>query len=337
MDLKIDPEFEQKIPPLTDEEFALLEENILSDGEIRDPLVVWNGYILDGHNRFRIHEKHPEIPVTTHEIKLPDRLAATIWICKNQLGRRNLTPAQRQYLIGKQYEAVLEEQDTEKQERDKNGRFYRGSQNRYDGENPPERARDKIARENNTTGSYVQRAGSFAKGVDAAEEAIPGIREEILSGVIKPSAKAVREVAKAGEADRKKLVEKLREPRTKYQREILETDESDLTEIHERPKEIKGRGGPSKKEILAISEGMLHSKGVAAATEEDVIFEMRNAMEDMIWRWNNAGELHVRLLKKKEVQKSVRGLATKGITFLREVKKGELWNEERKISDINAQ
>ena len=67
MDLKIDPEFEQKIPPLTDEEFALLEENILSDGEIRDPLVVWNGYILDGHNRFRIHKKHPEIPVTTHE------------------------------------------------------------------------------------------------------------------------------------------------------------------------------------------------------------------------------------------------------------------------------
>ena len=28
-----------------------------------------------------------------------------MWICKNQLGRRNLTDAQKTYLIGRQYEA----------------------------------------------------------------------------------------------------------------------------------------------------------------------------------------------------------------------------------------
>ena len=27
------------------------------------------------------------------------------WICKNQLGRRNLTPEQKYYLMGKQYES----------------------------------------------------------------------------------------------------------------------------------------------------------------------------------------------------------------------------------------
>jgi len=27
------------------------------------------------------------------------------WICKNQLGRRNLTPEQKYYLMGKQYAA----------------------------------------------------------------------------------------------------------------------------------------------------------------------------------------------------------------------------------------
>lgn len=331
MDLKIDPEFEQKIPPLTDEEFSLLEENILSDGEIRDPLVVWNGFILDGHNRYRIHKKHPDIPMTTREIKLPDRLAAIIWICKNQLGRRNLTPAQRQYLIGKQYHAVLEEQDEETQERDENGRFYRGTQNRYDGEKPPEKARDKVARENNTTGSFVQRAGDFAKGVDAAEEVVPGIREEILTGAIRPSAKAVSEVAKAGSAERRKLVEKLREPRTKYQekREIPDTDEDEFSKINRRTGKTRERAAPTKKEILAISEGMLHSDGVAAATEEDVIFEMRNALDDMIWRWNNVGKVYTGLIGYRNVQKQIKGLATKGITFLREVKKGELWNEER--------
>ena len=32
--LIIDPEFRDKIPPLTEDEFTLLEENILSDGAV---------------------------------------------------------------------------------------------------------------------------------------------------------------------------------------------------------------------------------------------------------------------------------------------------------------
>ena len=51
--LRIDPEFESKIPPLTEEEYQLLEENILQDGVVLNPLIVWNGCIVDGHNRFR--------------------------------------------------------------------------------------------------------------------------------------------------------------------------------------------------------------------------------------------------------------------------------------------
>jgi hypothetical protein len=33
-DLRIDPEFEEKIPPLTEDEFLLLEQNIVADGEV---------------------------------------------------------------------------------------------------------------------------------------------------------------------------------------------------------------------------------------------------------------------------------------------------------------
>ena len=41
-DLIVDEEFESVIPPLTDEEFELLKESILDDGEVYHPLVVWN-------------------------------------------------------------------------------------------------------------------------------------------------------------------------------------------------------------------------------------------------------------------------------------------------------
>ena len=60
MDLIIDPEFAEKIPPLTPDEYKQLEENILADG-ILSPLIVWNGVIVDGHNRYRILKDHPEI------------------------------------------------------------------------------------------------------------------------------------------------------------------------------------------------------------------------------------------------------------------------------------
>ena len=103
--LRIDPEFESKIPPLRDEEFKQLEENILADGVVINPLIVWDGVIVDGHNRYRILQKHPEIQYSTYEKMFPDRYAAIAWICKNQLGRRNLTPQQFKYLVGQQYEA----------------------------------------------------------------------------------------------------------------------------------------------------------------------------------------------------------------------------------------
>ena len=34
INLKIDPEFQSQIPPLTDDEFKQLEENILKEGKI---------------------------------------------------------------------------------------------------------------------------------------------------------------------------------------------------------------------------------------------------------------------------------------------------------------
>ena len=39
--LKIDPEFEKVIPPLTKDEYHQLEENILDDGRIMMAIVVW--------------------------------------------------------------------------------------------------------------------------------------------------------------------------------------------------------------------------------------------------------------------------------------------------------
>ena len=70
---------------------------------IRDS--VWGNTLVDGHNRYAILQKHPEIYFSTMPLPFESREEVLAWICKNQLGRRNLTPEQKYYLMGKQYEA----------------------------------------------------------------------------------------------------------------------------------------------------------------------------------------------------------------------------------------
>lgn len=104
--LKIDPEFQSKIPPLQFEEEQQLAQNIIVEGRLLNPIITWNGYILDGHTRYRILKKHGFIKFEVEEIQLANKYEALAWICKNQLGRRNLSPERKKFLLGKEYEST---------------------------------------------------------------------------------------------------------------------------------------------------------------------------------------------------------------------------------------
>ena len=51
--LIVDPEFKGLIRPLTTSEREQLEANLLADGCL-DSIIVWDGIIVDGHNRYEI-------------------------------------------------------------------------------------------------------------------------------------------------------------------------------------------------------------------------------------------------------------------------------------------
>jgi len=91
--LIIDPEFRDLIPPLNDEELAMLEESIVANG-CESALIVWDGVIVDGHNRYAICQKHG-IPFAVTEKNFDSREDAMLWMLRNQLGRRNLNSYQR--------------------------------------------------------------------------------------------------------------------------------------------------------------------------------------------------------------------------------------------------
>ena len=101
MNIKVDAELKALIPPLSKQEREQLEQNIIENG-CRDPLVVWNGLIVDGHNRYEICTRLG-IDYKVVEIDLQDRNAVEDWMDANQLGRRNLTPDAFKMLLGRRY------------------------------------------------------------------------------------------------------------------------------------------------------------------------------------------------------------------------------------------
>ena len=217
LNLKIDPEFQSQIPPLTDDEFKQLEENILKEGKLLSPLIAWNNTLVDGHNRYAILQKHPEICFSTMPLRFVNREEALAWICKNQLGRRNLTPEQKKFLIGKQYSV-----EHRKPGGNGNNQYTATTQEAVQEELcqidtiPPTSAeasiRKQIAERNNVSESYVARSEKFMRGVEIMEQMMPGTKEKILSGQFKVRDADMHRLARADFPNRKQIVHEILHP-----------------------------------------------------------------------------------------------------------------------------
>lgn len=179
--LKIDPEFRDKIPPLTDAEFQQLRENILDAGEVYEPIRVWNGVVVDGHNRLKVVQENPNIKWQTQDMEFADKWAAFDWMYRNQLGRRNLTDEQRTYMIGKMYEARKQSQGGN------HGNQYTKVANTQSGNLPNSKqgTAGEIAHELGMGNNTVIRAEKFAKGVDVLKQLSPEAADKVLKGQAK--------------------------------------------------------------------------------------------------------------------------------------------------------
>lgn len=305
MELRIDPEFEEKIPPLTDDEFQQLENNILADGIVINPIIVWNGVIVDGHNRYRIVSKHPHITFTTCEKDFSDRYEAIAWICKNQLGRRNLTPNQKKYLIGKQYEAEKCSHGA------KDG--FRGNQHQelvssQNGNLPKHnKTCERIAEENGISKNSVLRAEAYSKAVDIADEIEPGIRTEFLSGSIRATEKEIHALARADPDERPAIIADLRKPPA------------------EKAKSAKEEKPPNKKPLLQlqqISEDMLSAK--SRGTQADMLYELEDALDSLMFRWTMCLGNYRDYFADDACRLQINQLIRTGMEYLQQIIEGEI-------------
>lgn len=175
--IQIDSEFQALIPPLSAEERAQLEANIVADG-CRDPLVVWGDTLIDGHNRYEICTRLG-LPFEVVSREFDGREAVMDWMDANQLGRRNITPDQFTLLLGRRYNRAKKAQG--------------GRADREFGAakvTSPNTA-EKLAAEHGVSEKTVRNAGQYAEAVAAVEKAVPGFSQAIAAprqAVIKAAA-----------------------------------------------------------------------------------------------------------------------------------------------------
>jgi len=199
--LKIDRTYKNLIRPIRKQEYARLEASIISDG-CREPLKVWNGVIIDGHNRYEICHKYG-IPFATEDMEFECKEEAIIWICRTQLKRRNITEEARKFLIGMQFEC---EKIVNKQTRKGRNQYSVNTEpeeteegstvsNRY-GYQSGHRSATRIAEENHVSYGTVEKYAYYTRALEAIGAKEPSLVPKILSGRYKISHSYILDMAK---------------------------------------------------------------------------------------------------------------------------------------------
>lgn len=357
--LKIDPEFQSKIPPLQFEEEQQLEQNIIAEGRLLNPIITWNGYILDGHTRYRILKKHGFIKFEVEEIQLANKYEALAWICKNQLGRRNLSPERKKFLLGKEYESTKLAVGAPLGS--KHGIRKCGQNDHIFTES---RTCQRIASEHGVGEKTVRRAEKYSQGIDAAEEAVPGAQEEILTGHIKATDEQIVALASIPKEERPAILDELRKEKGKRNENLLSrlkperpppkpaspkapeppqneepaAPESVTPSPPEEEIEPASNGPPSflqsiqghKRHLSEEDKARLKAsvdaryKDKATATGSIMLCELQGATEEFIFRWNVIFQEHPDVLTDKTCRKTIFELLDRMTNYLKTIKEEKL-------------
>lgn len=102
--VKVNAVFKNLIPPLSTDEYSALEASILKEG-VREAIILWGDFIVDGHNRYEIATRHG-LTFQTISKDFASEDDVIVWMIDNQLARRNLSEYVKFELTATQKEAL---------------------------------------------------------------------------------------------------------------------------------------------------------------------------------------------------------------------------------------
>lgn len=204
--LKVDPEYKGLSQPLGRNEYRQLERSLVSDG-CREPILVWNDTIVDGHNRYEICNQK-RVPYATREIAFDSRAAAIAWICTSQLDKRALSEEAKKYLIGKQFEAERHIKRNSAAFQPHKAVPKHMGQFKESGERKYETRREtavRLGKEHHISGTTIQRYWKYSQALDAIAKSAPEITRQILSGNYKMTIASIHALARMNPSQLREL------------------------------------------------------------------------------------------------------------------------------------
>ncbi|MDM4767104.1 plasmid replication/partition related protein [Pelomonas sp. SE-A7] len=105
MNIVVDPALQAYIEPLTADEEEALERSLLTEG-CRDSLVLWGEVLVDGHNRYRLCQRHGLPFNTVQNTRFKTLEDVHLWMIDQHLGRRSVSDFQRGVLALRKKEII---------------------------------------------------------------------------------------------------------------------------------------------------------------------------------------------------------------------------------------
>lgn len=320
MDLKIDEDYKQCLPELGVEEYTELEKSIVKDGVLY-PILVWNGYIIDGHNRYEICKAHHIENFPVKEIEFSSKDEALEWILRNQLGRRNLTDFQRNEVALK-YESVIAKRMKERQIAGlKRGINLPFSSNE---ENGREARRSGLSlNEEKTANKRNHKDGELGKIAGTSESSIYRTRQILTKGTPEQIERArkggkgnsVSAIAREIEMEQKGIeTKKCRKcGRILPVTEFYKDHPNECKKCHVASKttrDIKGRPITILPELQRMTAeeiiGDLYDTNKEIIyTDDDLEEELNAKIDDFKWSVQNCLQIHMDILKNEESKEKV--------------------------------
>ena len=222
----------------------------------------------------------------------------------------------------------------------------------------------RIASEHGVGEKTVRRAEKYSQGIDAAEEAVPGAQEEILTGRIKATDAQIAALPAIPKEERPAILDELRKEKGKRNENLLsrlkperpppksappKPPEPPQNEEPAAPEPVTP--SPPEEEIEPASNGppsFLQSiqghkrhlseedkvrlqasvdaryKDKAAATGSIMLCELQGATEEFIFRWNVIFQEHPDVLTDKTCRKTIFELLDRMTNYLKTIKEEKL-------------
>lgn len=285
-DIKIDKDFQNCLPDLTADEYTRLEKSIVKRG-MQYPVVLWDGYLVDGHNRYKICKAHGVTDIKAIDVYFDNKEDVIAWILDTQLGRRNLSEHQRN-LIALRHKELIAARARKRQLSNLNhvGASFRSNDQN---EETPINTRAELARIAGTNETSIRRSEYIENnGTDEQKErAMKGGKGNSLGTIsreIRENCQPMRICSRCGK--RKPLSE------------VYEVKGSCVCKECERKRHKKDK----EKESTAFDKTIerLKSGETTPYTAQDVLNELKGCADGLIFSWKQIIQEHLDIINQNE-------------------------------------